>query len=152
MEPKDKAEGKPDENHGQGPGEAPDFTNLQELAGEEAANDYRPGEGAPAAPPPGSVGTKELQALYSMVFALASTRFGAHWQLTDAEARELSVATDAVLEKYGAKMAMGPEMALVLTGGLIVVPRAMTTAAMKPAKTEEKPDEKAGGAADGDQR
>lgn len=123
--------------------EKPDYARLEVLAAEEAANgeDWKPGVGESEKPKkPAGVGSKELMALYQMSFALAAVRLGAHWQLSEEEASELSHATDAVLEKYGAKMAMGPEVTLVITAGMVTVPRILLTASQAGRKTEEKPE------------
>jgi hypothetical protein len=161
-----KAADKPAEKQQQGaPGgaenlEQASFDSLNELAAEEAANDYQPGEGGDEKPakPAGGVGAKELQALYQMGFALAAARLGDHWVLSDAEAKEIGEATDAVLEKYGAKMNIGPEFTLVLTGAMITGPRILQTMyAEKPKKLENSGEQggqesggKAKGGADGD--
>ena len=119
--------------------EKPDYAPLEAMAGEGAANseEYTPAKGDPEPKAP-TVGGKELASLFQMVFATASMRLGAHWQLGEDEARELGGATDAVLEKYGAKKAMGPEFTLVLTAGVITLPRVVQTMV---ANGEQKPEE-----------
>ena len=133
-----KPAGKPDQEQ---PAEleSANLDNLEALAGEDAANDYQPGQ-ADHPDKEKAMGSEELQKLYFMVFALASTRLGSHWVLSQQESEELAKATDAVLEKYGAKMAMGPEITLMFTAGLITVPRAlisMQTAKTKPESEQE---------------
>lgn len=107
--------------------EKPDYAALEAMAGEDAANgeDYTPEPGDK--PEAGALGAKELQRLYQAGFALASVRLGQHWLLTAEESRELAKATDAVLEKYGAKKALGPELTLALTAGMVTVPRLIVT-------------------------
>lgn len=118
--------------------EKPDYTPLEALAGEGAANseEYTPGsEPEPKAP---TVGGKELAGLFQMVYGTLAIRLGAHWQLSGDEADQLGGATDAVLEKYGAKKAMGPEFALIVTAGVVTLPRVVLTMA---ANSDQKPEE-----------
>ena len=134
--------------------EKPDYAPLEALAGEGAANseDYTPSnEPEPKAP---TVGGKELAGLFQMVYGTLAIRLGAHWQLGDEEADQLGGATDAVLEKYGAKKAMGPEFTLIVTAGVVTLPRVVLTMA---ANSDQKPEETGskteagGGAGDGGQ-
>ncbi|HBM23157.1 MAG TPA: hypothetical protein DD411_06250 [Alcanivorax sp.] len=118
--------------------EKPDYAPLEAMAGEGAANseEYTPGSGPePKAP---TVGGKELAGLFQMVYGTLAIRLGAHWQLSDDEAGQLGGATDAVLEKYGAKKAMGPEFTLIVTAGVVTLPRVVLTMA---ANSDQKPEE-----------
>jgi len=133
--------------------EKPDYTQLEAMAGEGAANseEYTPAKGDPEPKAP-TVGGKELAGLFQMVYGTLAIRLGAHWQLTDDEAGQLGGATDAVLEKYGAKNAMGPEFTLIVTAGVVTLPRVVLTMAansdQKPAETGSKTEE-GEGAGDG---
>ncbi|WP_101675629.1 hypothetical protein [Alloalcanivorax mobilis] len=119
--------------------EKPDYSALEAIAGEDSANDdYKPEPGGDK-PEPASVGAKELAMLYHMVYGVAAARLGAHWAITETEANDLGRATDAVLAKYGARMAMGPEFTLVMTAAIITAPRAMLTLADRGKKPDEKP-------------
>jgi hypothetical protein len=117
--------------------EKPDYAPLEAMAGEAAnSEDYTPGsEPEPKAP---TVGGKELAGLFQMVYGTLAIRLGAHWQLSDDEAGQLGGATDAVLEKYGAKKAMGPEFTLIVTAGVVTLPRVVLTMA---ANSDQKPEE-----------
>lgn len=118
--------------------EKPDYAPLEAMAGEGAANseDYTPSnEPEPKAP---TVGGKELASLFQMVYGTLAIRLGAHWQLSGDEADQLGGATDAVLEKYGAKKAMGPEFTLIVTAGVVTLPRVVLTMA---ANSDQKPEE-----------
>lgn len=118
--------------------EKPDYGPLEAMAGEGAANseDYTPGSDPEQRSP--SMGGKEMAVLFHLVFATASLRLGEHWKLSDGEAQGLGDATDAVLEKYGAKKAMGPEFTLVFTAGVVTLPRVLQTMA---ANGDQKPEE-----------
>lgn len=117
--------------------EKPDYGPLEAMAGEAAnSEDYTPGSEPEQKSP--SMGGKEMAVLFHLVFATASLRLGEHWKLSDGEAQGLGDATDAVLEKYGAKKAMGPEFTLVFTAGVVTLPRVLQTMA---ANGEQKPEE-----------
>ena len=119
--------------------EKPDYGPLEAMAGEGAANseEYTPAKGDPEPKAP-TVGGKELAGLFQMVYGTLAIRLGAHWQLSGDEADQLGGATDAVLEKYGAKKAMGPEFTLIVTAGVVTLPRVVLTMA---ANSDKKPEE-----------
>lgn len=148
QKPEEKPKGDADNNAVVEPGkpetaapepEKPDYGPLEAMAGEGAANseEYTPAKGDPEPKAP-TVGGKELAGLFQMVYGTLAIRLGAHWQLSGDEADQLGGATDAVLEKYGAKKAMGPEFTLIVTAGVVTLPRVVLTMA---ANSDQKPEE-----------
>lgn len=109
--------------------------------GQGAANDDKPED---------AVGVQEIKALTQMAFAVAAARFGPHWNLSNDEAQGLAEAGDAVAKKYLGNVTMGPEAALCITAGMIILPRVVLTV-NKPEKPEPKPEKTEEGADGGSQ-
>jgi len=118
--------------------ETPDYGDLEIIS---RSGDYSPKQGkTEKKKKPGEVGSDELADLFEVVYGVAASRFGAHWQLKKQEAKALGEATDAVLEKYGAKAQFGPEFSLVLVFTMTTGPRVLATKAQaqqQPADTGE---------------
>ena len=93
------------------------------------------------------MGVQEIKALTQMAFAVAAARFGPQWNLSNDEAQGLAEAGDAVAQKYLGNVTMGPEAALCITAGMIILPRVVITL-NPPEKPEPKP-EKTGTEAEG---
>ncbi|MBE98713.1 MAG: hypothetical protein CMP77_02000 [Flavobacterium sp.] len=107
-------------------------------AGGEAAND----DGAE------KIGVQEIQALLQMGFSVVGARYGAHWNLSQPEAKGLAESTDRALKHYLGDVEMGPGAALAVTAGMIVLPRAVITiqqANQEPEKPEENQEKTEGG-------
>ncbi len=62
-------------------------------------------------------------------------RRGAHWQLSDGEAKALGEAYGAVLDKYAPSVPAGPEATAVMTSLVVLGPRFMADAQQQ----QEKP-------------
>lgn len=106
--------------------EAPDYKDLEIIG---AGGDNSPKKTGSKPKKTGDVGGEELAELYQVVYGVAAARFGAHWQLQKKEAQALGEATDQVLEKYGAKAQLGPELSLALVLAMTTGPRIMATKA-----------------------
>lgn len=109
------------------------YENLNAFAGEA---EYIPHSGPEQTERAGpTLGGEELAFVFEMGFGVVATRRGEHWKLSGEEAEQLGVATDRVLAKYLPDMQTGPEVALVLTAGMVFLPRMMLDKQL--AETEE---------------
>lgn len=64
-----------------------------------------------------------LGTLIGTVCAVVASRKGEHWLLKEAESEAVGDALAAVMDKYMPDMDAGPEMALVVTVGMVFGPR-----------------------------
>lgn len=160
--PAQKPEEKPEEqqtaaNDDGQPGQQPETENktydaidaaIADEEGKAKEGEWQPGQGAANDDKPeDTVGVQEIKALTQMAFAVAAARFGPHWNLSNDEAQGLAEAGDAVAQKYLGNVTMGPEAALCITAGMIILPRVVLTL-NQPEKPEPKP-EKTGAEAEG---
>ena len=160
--PAQKPEEKPEEqqtaaNDDGQPGQQPETENktydaidaaIADEDGKAKEGEWQPGQGAANDDKPeDTVGVQEIKALTQMAFAVAAARFGPHWNLSNDEAQGLAEAGDAVAQKYLGNVTMGPEAALCITAGMIILPRVVLTL-NQPEKPEPKP-EKTGTEAEG---
>lgn len=100
------------------------YENLNAFAGEP---EFIPGQGGEEPQPEQpTLGGEELAFIFEIGFGVVAGRRGAHWKLSSEEAQQLGAATDAVLQKYLPDIQTGPEVALVLTAGMVFLPRIMT--------------------------
>lgn len=96
---------------------------------ERLATDFEP-DAQPVGEPiaeesPGMSSGQMCAMVCSVGFGIVAGRRGAHWALSDEESGQLGEAMGAVLDKYVPDMEGGPEFALVVAAGMIVVPRIM---------------------------
>ncbi|MAK42706.1 MAG: hypothetical protein CMN80_00935 [Spongiibacter sp.] len=118
------------------------YENLNAFAGEP---EFIPGQGGEEPQPDQpTLGGEELAFIFQVGFGVVASRRGDHWKIADDEAQQLGAATDAVLQKYLPDIQTGPEVALVLTAGMVFLPRIMTDQQL--AAEAEKPE----AATDGD--
>lgn len=61
--------------------------------------------------------------ILKVAFQIVAVRRGAHWALSDDEARNLGEATGAVVDKYVSLEMIGPELTLLVVAGMVVAPR-----------------------------
>jgi hypothetical protein len=101
-----------------------DLAALEATAPGDGEGEYIPA--AEAAAPQEQSSAEMVGALATVAFAVVAARRGPHWALTAAEAEEFGKAGGAVLDKYAPDLHTGPEAALVLTAGMIVLPRLLT--------------------------
>ena len=121
---------------------------IADEEGKAKEGEWQPGQGAANDDKPeDTVGVQEIKALTQMAFAVAAARFGPQWNLSNDEAQGLAEAGDAVAQKYLGNVTMGPEAALCITAGMIILPRVVITL-NPPEKPEPKP-EKTGTEAEG---
>ncbi|WP_269619949.1 hypothetical protein [Zhongshania sp. BJYM1] len=102
------------------------YDSLDRFAAE---SEYIPnGEGAQARPEPEQpqLGGEEIAFILEIGFGVVASRRGDHWKLKSEEAAQLGTATDKVLQKYLPDLQTGPEVALVLTAAMVMLPRIMT--------------------------
>ncbi|PHR67958.1 hypothetical protein [Alcanivorax sp.] len=113
---------------------------IADEEGKAKEGEWQPGQGAANDDKPeDTVGVQEIKALTQMAFAVAAARFGPHWNLSNDEAQGLAEAGDAVAQKYLGNVTMGPEAALCITAGMIILPRVVLTL-NQPEKPEPKPE------------
>lgn len=115
---------------------------IADEEGKAKEGEWQPGQGAAnddQPKPDDAVGVQEIKALTQMAFAVAAARFGPHWNLSNDEAQGLAEAGDAVAQKYLGNVTMGPEAALCITAGMIILPRVVLTL-NQPEKPEPKPE------------
>lgn len=72
----------------------------------------------------------------SVGFGLVASRRGDHWALSDQESEQLGGALGAVLDKYCPDIEGGPEYALIVAAGMVVVPRLLIDKKVKAANDE----------------
>lgn len=104
--------------------------HLEAVADEQAAADFKASlEGGDNTEPTDQaverVPDMEMVGHLNTVFTMATAGLAPNWNVQQEEIEILSVATEAVLDKYmpGAKESIGPEFMLLLAVGGIVLPR-----------------------------
>lgn len=75
-----------------------------------------------------------LVLLLSLLFDMTAGVAGDHWSLKPNEADSLSMALDPVLSKYLGDFDMGCEVTLLLTAGMIIIPRVQASKQTEPTK------------------
>jgi hypothetical protein len=115
--------------------ETKDYASLQFYANEQPQDDTAPGgEFMPKNEPPPQLGADELAFMLKLGFDLVAKRRGEHWAIDTAEAGALGEAADRVLAKYLPDLQTGPEVALMLTGAAILLPRFLADRSMREAE------------------
>ncbi len=112
------------------PKEIPEKNGLEpeQRAGlESMMPDYEPPVNVSEEPkgPPLPTSGELCTTCLTVVFSILSARRGPHWELQPKEAEQLGNATGAVLDKYCPDIEGGPEYALVVAAGMVLVPRVM---------------------------
>lgn len=78
----------------------------------------------------------DIEGVFLFIFGIIASRAGAHWELTEEEAKRLSYRVARVEQKYGGLLdKYAPEFALLGCIGMIVYPRLLIEAE----KTDGKP-------------
>jgi len=131
--------------------ETPGIDPAQEKELAAMANDFEP-EKEPIASESGieSAGIDSGQmcaTCFSVVFGILAGRRGDHWALSPEESEQLGTATGAVLDKYCPDIEGGPEYALIVAAGMVVLPRVMMDKQLEAANDEAANDP---GVSDGD--
>lgn len=109
--------------------EKPGIDPVQKNDLEAMANDFVPDSepigGELGVEPVGIDSAKMCATCFTVVFGILAGRRGNHWALTAEESEQLGAATGAVLDKYCPDIEGGPEYALVVAAGMVVLPRVM---------------------------
>lgn len=122
------------ENGGAEQGENLKTENLEALAGEyEAANDAEPENG----PDVDALGADELANLAMLGFGAMAGARGAHWNISNDEAKKLGQAGDRCIRHYLGDAKMGPGGTMIAVAAVITVPRLVTDIAITKAKAQQ---------------
>jgi len=114
------------------------YESLDKFAAE---SEFIPnGEGSRPEPEQPQLGGEEIAFILEIGFGVVASRRGDHWKLQSEEAKQLGTATDKVLQKYLPDMQTGPEVALVLTAAMVMLPRIMLDQQLAADKDEVKTD------------
>lgn len=109
--------------------EKPGIDPAQKSELEAMANDFVPESepiaGGSGVEPVGIDSAQMCATCFAVVFGILAGRRGNHWALTNEESEQLGSATGAVLDKYCPDIEGGPEYALVVAAGMVVLPRVM---------------------------
>ncbi len=104
--------------------EAKDYSSLEFYANEPGGQEGQGGDYIPKdQPDQPELGADELAFIFELGFGMVAGRRGEHWKIESDEAKSLGLATDRVLQKYLPDLKTGPEVALVLTAGALILPR-----------------------------
>jgi hypothetical protein len=105
----------------------PGLTDEQANALDQMQPDYVPGgdDEKKKEPPKNAQSVAMITMVLGGVFEVLAVRLGDHWRLDPKEAKAIAEPAVAVLDKYLPDFESGPELALVASLGMVVLPRAL---------------------------
>jgi len=104
----------------------PGLTDEQASALDQLQPDFVPGtDDKPKQAPKNAQSIAMVTMVLGGVFEVLAVRLGDHWRLDPKEAKAIAEPAVAVLDKYLPDFESGPELALVASVGMVVMPRVL---------------------------